>query len=179
MLAIKYDYPFERFVIETSDSYMLQAFRISGPKHSSPLDIYKPGNSRPAVIYQHGIFDSADGFMCLGQDSLAFKLADAGYDVWMVNSRGNRHSLNNRYMDTNDADFWDFSFQEIAQFDLPASIHFVLKLTGQKQVSFIGHSLGSSAMFAALATNPELAFYINLFIALAPLTKITNPDKKI
>lgn len=82
-------------------------------------------------------------------------------------------------MDTNDADFWDFSFQEIAQFDLPASIHFVLKLTGQKQVSFIGHSLGSSAMFAALATNPELAFYINVFIALAPLTKITNPDKKI
>lgn len=129
MLAIKYGYPFERFVIETEDGYLIQAFRISGGQNSSPLDIYRPGTSRPAIIYQHGIFDSADGLMCLGSGSLVFKLADEGYDVWVCNSRGNRYGLNNRYLGTEDDEFWNFSFQDMAQFDLPACIEFVLRTT--------------------------------------------------
>lgn len=67
--------------------------------------------------------------------------ADAGFDVWMNNSRGNRHSRNHMYLDPDvDKDFWNFSFQEIAEFDLPAMINHILDETGVNNLTYIGHS---------------------------------------
>jgi len=41
----------------------------------------------------------------------AFMLANAGYDVWMGNSRGNYQSRNHTHYDpSKDKAFWDFSF---------------------------------------------------------------------
>ena len=77
-------------------------------------------------------------------DSLAFILADAGYDVWMNNNRGNRFSKHHAYYDPGvHEEYWDFSFQEFAQYDQPALFDFVLGRTGQTSVSYIGHSQGT------------------------------------
>jgi pimeloyl-ACP methyl ester carboxylesterase len=54
--------------------------------------------------------------------------------------------------------------------DLPASIDFVRKTTGQDKVSYFGHSQGTTQMFGALANNEQMwASRINLFIAAAPV----------
>lgn len=46
----------------------------------------------------------------------AYVLADAGYDVWLPNNRGNFYSRKNLFMDPNDtaSGFWDFSWDDIA-----------------------------------------------------------------
>jgi pimeloyl-ACP methyl ester carboxylesterase len=92
-----------------------------------------------------------------GEDSIAFILADHGYDVWINNTRGNRYSRSHVYMDPDDKDdkatFWDYSFEDMAKYDQPALFNFVLSKTGVDKVTYIGHSQGTTQMFCALSEN--------------------------
>lgn len=156
-------------------------FRISGGKGTRPEAIYEaPGKGKPAAIYWHGFMASSDDAICDGDVSLAFAMADAGFDVWLPNSRGNVHSKNHRFCDDQQKEFWDFSFEETADFDLPSTIEFVLKTTGNQKVSFLGHSSGNTIMFAAMSEKPD--WYrerLNVFIAIAPTTQLNNVKSKI
>ena len=40
--------------------------------------------------------------------------------------------------------FLDYSFDEMANYDLPASINFILNKTGQEQLYYVGHSQGTT-----------------------------------
>ena len=107
----------------------------------------------------------------------AFRLADAGYDVWLANQRGNKYSRKHKSLDPDSAtgEFWQFSFVEMGEYDLPSQLNYIKKVTGQDKVTYIGHSQGTSQMFSALATNEEsIKDSVNLFVALAPTTKLDN-----
>ncbi|CAG8734308.1 13364_t:CDS:2, partial [Acaulospora morrowiae] len=66
--------------------------------------------------------------------------------------------------------FWDFSMDELALYDLPDTIDYILDITGAPSLTYIGFSQGSAQCFAALSINPKMNKKINLFIALAPAT---------
>lgn len=85
----------------------------------------------------------------------AYLLSDNGYDVWMGNSRGNTYSKAHATLSVSDPKFWDFSFHELGAFDLPASLDYVLAVTGQEKLFFIGHSQGTTALFVMLSEKPE------------------------
>lgn len=89
--------------------------------------------------------------------SPAFILADEGYDVWMGNTRGNKYSRDHLTLDPDEPSyqdqFWDISFEEMGYYDYPAMINYVLTLTNQKNLVFIAHSQGTSAMFYSLTTD--------------------------
>lgn len=48
------------------------------------------------------------------------------------------------------------SFMEMAHYDIPAMIYYILDKTGYSQVSYIGHSMGTTGLFAANSMMPEL-----------------------
>ena len=65
-----------------------------------------------------------------------------------------------------------FSWDEMAKYDLPASINYALSVAKQKQLFYIGHSQGTSIAFAGFGQNPDLAKKIKVFFALAPVTTV-------
>jgi len=68
-----------------------------------------------------------------------------GFDVWLGNSRGNKYSRMHTTLNPDkDAEYWNFSWQEMMEYDLPTFIDFVLKHTGKKNTVYIGHSQGTT-----------------------------------
>lgn len=160
-----YGYPSETHHVKTEDGYILTLHRI-------PHGLFKSSNGQ-AVFLQHGILDSSATYlMNPPHQSLGFILADAGYDVWLGNSRGNTYSSEHIKFTTKDKEFWDFSFDEMAKYDLPASIDYVLETSNKSDLYYVGHSQGTSIGFIAFGENKELAKKIRTFVALAPVATV-------
>jgi pimeloyl-ACP methyl ester carboxylesterase len=121
-------------------------------------------------LLQHGLTDSSAGF-CLNGPlySFPFILADAGYDVWLGNNRGNGYSMNNVNYGPTDPRFWDFSWDEMALIDFPANINYITTFTSTPKLSYVGHSEGTIQAFAGLISDPSIANKLNVYIALAPV----------
>ncbi|NXI48528.1 LIPM Lipase, partial [Galbula dea] len=161
-------YPSEEYQVTTEDGYILGVFRIPAGRNSQNT------GKKPAVLLHHGIFgDSIHWISNLPNNSLGFILADAGYDVWMGNSRGNTWSLKHKTLNPSQKAFWQFSFHEIGKYDIPAELYFIMNKTGQKDVYYVGHSEASTAGFIAFSTHPELAERVKVFFALGPVATIT------
>ena len=168
-------YPMESHVTETEDRYILKLFRVQ--KKNGQIV-----SGKPVVLLQHGLLDSADNWVINGDTgSLAFVLANAGYDVWLSNSRGNKYSRLHTIFTPDDAVFWNYGYQEMGKFDIKANIDYILKVTNQAKLTYVGHSQGTSQMFAALGTKSS-ADYVNSkvkkFIALAPIVYLANSPSK-
>lgn len=52
--------------------------------------------------------------------------------------------------------FWNFSFDEQAEIDLPEAVDFVLKKSNRERITILGHSAGGQLILQALAINPNL-----------------------
>ncbi|XP_008500246.2 lysosomal acid lipase/cholesteryl ester hydrolase [Calypte anna] len=161
-------YPSEEYHITTEDGYILAVYRIPAGRNS-----HNKGK-KPAVLLHHGnLGDATHWISNLPNNSLGFLLADAGYDVWLGNSRGNTWSLKHKTLKPCQKEFWQYSFDEIGKYDIPAELYFIMNKTGQKDVYYGGLSEGSAIGFIAFSTYPELAQRIKVFFALAPVTTTT------
>ncbi|XP_068622891.1 lipase 3-like [Battus philenor] len=167
-------YPVERHKAITDDGYILQLYRIpGGRRYNQTLDNYSRRDKKP-VLFVHGLFGCSSNFILMGPGkSLGYILADTGYDVWLGNLRGtwNTGHLNHS---REDPKFWDFSFHENGKYDVPALIDKVLSITGQSKLMYIGHSMGTTSFFIAMALRPEYNDKVFTSIALAPAVYIDN-----
>ena len=126
---------------------------------------------------QHGLFSDGTFFMIAQEKSLAYKLAMAGYDVWIGNNRGTPYSRGHQTLDpeTDAEKYYDYSFYELGQYDMPAMVDHILAETGRDKIDFIGHSQGSTQMFSALAENHGgLNGKIAKFVALSPTVDLRH-----
>lgn len=117
---------FEEHTITTEDGYILTMFHI-----------WKQSGGIP-VFFQDGLFSSAETWAINEHRSPAFRAAQAGYDVWLGNNRGNKYSRDHLILDPdNDHDkpeFFNYSFYELGKYDAPAQIDYVLQQTNKKQI---------------------------------------------
>jgi len=167
---IKYwGYPSETHEAVTKDGYVLTLHRIPHGRNNAKEA------SRGVFFLQHTVLtSSADWVMNLPHQSLAFVLADKGYDVWMGNVRGNCYSKKHTKVKVSSDKFWDFSIDDMAKHDIPGMIDYVMKATGQPHVYYVGHSQGSMIAIAALSENTDLASKIKVNFALSPITRMNH-----
>ncbi|EGC34803.1 hypothetical protein DICPUDRAFT_48065 [Dictyostelium purpureum] len=172
-------YPVENHQAITPDGYILSIQRIPAGRYQNNPNPYG-SNGKPAVILQHGVEDIGTSWVIQENvyQSLGFILADNGFDVWINNVRGTTYSNSSIYFDPSSRDFWAFSFDQMAQYDLPTVLNLVLETTGNKKVGYAGHSQGTTMAFIAMS-NQTIAEKINLFIALAPVVRVTHCESKL
>ncbi|XP_065225608.1 gastric triacylglycerol lipase-like [Planococcus citri] len=167
----KYGYPSEAHAVETTDGYILELHRI-------PYGKAGPGNKKKVPVFlHHGLLGSSMHWVINGPNkSLGYRLADAGYDVWMANARGNTFSRKHVEYNPYQKEFWNYSFHEIALYDLPAAIDHILETTEEKQLIYIGYSMGTAVFYAMASTLTEYQEKIKFQISLGPVSAIPHSN---
>nr|XP_033339533.1 gastric triacylglycerol lipase-like [Megalopta genalis] len=168
-LIRKHGYPMETHKVITEDGYILEIHRIPYGRNNKTI------SRRPPILVQHGLAGSSADWILLGpSNSLGYLLADAGYDVWLGNNRGNVYSKNHRTLISTDRRFWDFSYHELGICDLPATIDYILGRTKRERVFYIGHSQGTTQFWVMMSQRPEYNEKIALMVGLAPVSFTGN-----
>jgi len=170
-IITSWGYPEEDHWVETDDGFILGMQRIPHGKNGK-------SGPRPVVLLQHGLLDSACTWVInLPNESLGFILADAGFDVFLGNARGNTYSSQNAMYTPDQQEYWDLiDFDNMIAHDLPTMINKALEVSGQKSLIYIGHSQGTLMGFGAFPLQPELAAKVTLFIGLAPVAFVGNQE---
>lgn len=101
-------------------------------------------------------------------------MADANFDVFIPNARGNFYSKRHITLSPHERQFWNFSWYEIGIYDYPAVYNYVIDLTGNKKVYIVGHSQGTSATLAVLSERPEVNNLVQAVSLLAPVSYLNN-----
>ncbi|XP_065168113.1 lipase member K-like [Atheta coriaria] len=137
----RYKYPATEYNVTTSDGYILVQFRIGDP-------------NGPTILVIHGIYMNPMGWTLVGKDSLAFVLAEAGYDVWLVSLRGTRYTKHESLTQA-DPKYWEFTPHEMGTIDLPAIIETVSTENGGKPITLLPFSMGSTCSLIYTSTMPD------------------------
>lgn len=159
-------------------------FRVQlAPEYLAKLPEAQQANIKRPIHLQHGLTGSSDNYFINSEggkgdsNSIGMWLVDQGYDVWAGNNRGNKYSKNSDVTDPRK--YYDFSYTEFGQYDVPAMVKYILKTTENEdgKVTWIGHSEGTTQMFIGLSdpkTKDYLNAHIERFIALAPITYLNQ-----
>ncbi|KAL2756763.1 hypothetical protein ACRALDRAFT_1049010 [Sodiomyces alcalophilus JCM 7366] len=180
----------EEFQVETEDGFIIDLWHVYDPKEYTRLKdkdrqsmgpMIFPKESRKKqhndtgrkpkfpVLLIPGLLQSAGAYLSNDDDSLAFYLCKAGYDVWLGNNRCGTKPKH-RVLKESDPRMWCWNIRQMGVFDLPALTSRVLYETGFDKIGLICHSQGTTETFVALAKEqrPELGEKLTVFCALAP-----------
>ncbi|XP_066152576.1 lipase 3-like [Euwallacea fornicatus] len=158
-------YYYENYSIVTEDNYILNTVRIPRGKNENT----STNTTKPATLLLHGILSNPEDLIILGDSSIGFLLAEHGFDVYLMASRGNTYSVGHKTLSRDSVAYWNFSWHEVGYYDIPANMDLITNLTGNVNISFIGHSQGGTAFVALAATRPEYRIRISAAHLFAPV----------
>merc|ERR1719228_169864 len=179
VLAMEDHYPHLRHDLETDTMITLAGYKAETHKILTAdgyiLKIHRIPGDGPVVFCQHGLEDSSSAWVLAGPDHGApgFRLAEQGYDVWLGNFRGNLYSREHVTLDPDmDNQFWQFSWDEMAKYDLPEQLNYVMETTGKEKIYYIGHSMGTTTFMAMNSMDQSWADKVELAVLLAPVAYV-------
>uniref|UniRef100_A0A6G1SG02 Lipase member K n=1 Tax=Aceria tosichella TaxID=561515 RepID=A0A6G1SG02_9ACAR len=199
-------FEYEEHYVIADDGYVTQLLRLINPKadrrqlkwppvmlfHGANIDnaayLLASTNAHHPEKYPR---DESDGPMTSSTRSLAFMLANNGYDVWLMSTRGsnkqNQAFLNEdeieearqqhdwkpsksnfRLVKKNRDKYWSYGLDEIIKYELREQIDKVRSLTNSDEVSIFSFSLSTPTTMAFLAANPDYAKKVRHYTQMAP-----------
>jgi len=173
-LAEHHGYSAEEHFVHTKDGFILGVHRL-GRGDSNGSAEGPSSRCKGVVFFQHGFMQNSESWVLRGSGKdLACSLVDEGYDVWLGNNRGNKYSYKHHIYSPTEDKFWDFCIDDFANYDIPAMLSYVLLHTGAESLSYVGFSQGTAQAFACFSTNHAIASKVNIFVALAPATRVNQ-----
>ncbi|XP_073126280.1 triacylglycerol lipase 1 [Henckelia pumila] len=157
-------FPCSEHTAQTKDGYILGLQRVASASGKE---------AGPPVLLIHGLFMAGDAwFLDSPNQSLGFILANRGFDVWVGNVRGTRWSHGHVSLSEKDKKFWDWSWQELARYDLGEMIQYVYSITNSK-VFVVGHSQGTIISLTAF-TQPDIVKMVEAAALLCPISYLEH-----
>ncbi|KAG0559348.1 hypothetical protein KC19_10G098600 [Ceratodon purpureus] len=156
-------------VVQTEDGYLLAVQRIST---TNPLTVAKG----PAFLY-HGIMEGGETWVLNPSNgSLAFMMANSGYEVWIGNTRSSNYTFGHLKYTRNDKEFWDWTWDNLVKTDLPAMLQHVYD-SSKEQINYVGYSQGTMTALATFSEGPtvNLVSKAALLSPIASLGHISSP----
>eukprot|EP01134_Creolimax_fragrantissima_P001458 CFRG1458T1 len=163
-------YPFVSYDVVTDDGYIIKLERI--PRYGA----------EKSVFLQHGVSDNAATFISSGTvGSLAYRLYDQGYDVWLGNFRGTdedpKHVDNLR-----PTEYWNFNPNHHALIDIPSCLESIRhtqevekaalggRSTDKRTLTLVAHSMGAACalMWATHARMNNRNHFLDKMVVMAP-----------
>ena len=166
----KLDLNLEEIQVVTQDRYVNTIWALTSKDENN-----RNGKS---IIIQHGLLDTGFTWLILQEKSITKLLCDEGYKVYLPHMRGSQFSKSHLDYNTNlESKYWDFSFDEMAQYDLPSIINLIKKRDNVDKVDYMGHSQGTLIFFLAYMNNPEyMEKSINKFIGVGVVPNVNNAE---
>ncbi|XP_049763868.1 lipase member M-like isoform X2 [Schistocerca cancellata] len=154
---------------ETQDGYQVTAHRI-----------LPAAAARGAVLVMSGLIGCSDNFVLSGRNkSLAYMLADAGYDVVLGNQRGCAYSRRHRKWTRRDPQYWRYTLDDVGRYDMPALLSLTQRLTGNPRVFFVGVSAGGNAFYTWLELVPRMRSVVRAAFLMAPGVLFTQRHSQL
>ncbi|MCB9764883.1 MAG: alpha/beta hydrolase [Alphaproteobacteria bacterium] len=125
-----------RLYYRTEDGWQAPLFRLA------PC----PGGPGEPVVLAHGLGVNRHSLDYGGPLSLGRALSAAGFEVFLLEHRGDRSAIAPPSAPP-------FDFDDIVHQDLPAALGRVLEETGFARALMVGHGLGGQAIYGALAVS--------------------------
>ncbi|CAK0821806.1 unnamed protein product [Prorocentrum cordatum] len=140
--------------IKTQDGMSLKMWRV-------------PGDCAKPVLIMSGLeCSSRDWFAGLDSEALPWLLSREGFDVWLGNNRG---------VFLSNTPAWNWTFIDMADFDLPAMIDAILAETRASTLrAFVGHSQGAFQGFLKFGEDDTIRRRVDHFVALSPAVFLTQ-----
>lgn len=169
-LISHWGYPSETHTVRTEDGFFIEVHRIAGGR--GQFD--KPAKKRAPVLFAHGFGATSECMVLRANNSLSFMMADAGLDVWLGNTRGSFYGKKHESLSPSDAKFWDYSWHENGVYDMRAIVDYIIEVTKEPSVMVVGHSMGSTSLYALLSERPDYNDKIRAGFLLAPAVYFFN-----
>lgn len=124
------------FIVKTSDGIEL------------PLRRFSPPGRRPshAVLVLHGASASSETFL-LPNGGLVAHLLEHGAEVWLLDWRGSNRVVENYGPEHTPL----FTFDRVAEVDLPEALRLVRRLSSCERISIFAHCVGAVCVSMAVA----------------------------
>ena len=87
---------------------------------------------------------------------------------------GNTYSRGHVNQSLSEKEYWRFTWDEHAEYDLPAMLELMMEVTGQEEYFYLGHSMGTLTYFTACNYHGWVCNNTRLMVGYGPHTAVPH-----